>query len=176
MTANTPQRPNAVPSVGYQRRLDSSGRACRPRVVRFTSEIKSLGSHQRCSPRRLAIPIPFISQPATVGAPLPLSRPPRFPFVPFLASPLLRPAVLRTKNIFRRQRASRGTTALRFLLITRRFSLIFSIYGQHTVTRRISVFRPRCFVLFSQHLRTSSAWLGHDWTRQANVQQPAGET
>ena len=36
VTANTPQRPNAFPSVGYQRRLDSSGRACRPRVVRFT--------------------------------------------------------------------------------------------------------------------------------------------
>jgi len=30
MTANTPQRPNAFPSVGYQRRLDSSGRARRP--------------------------------------------------------------------------------------------------------------------------------------------------
>ena len=45
------------------------------------------------------------------------------------------------------------TTALRFLLITRRFSLIISIYGQQCtrVTRRASVFRPRCFVLLSQH-------------------------
>ena len=32
MTANTPQRPYAFPSAGYERRLDSSGRACRPRV------------------------------------------------------------------------------------------------------------------------------------------------
>ena len=30
-------------------------------------------------------------------------------------------------------------------------SLIFSIYGQHTVTRHISVFRLQCFVLFTQH-------------------------
>ena len=36
MTANTPQRPKAVPSVGYQRRLDSSDRARRPRVVRVS--------------------------------------------------------------------------------------------------------------------------------------------
>ena len=36
MTADKPQRPKAVPSAGYQRRLDSSGRACRPRVVRVS--------------------------------------------------------------------------------------------------------------------------------------------
>jgi hypothetical protein len=42
---------------------------------------------------------------------------------------------------FRRQRASRGTTTPRFLLITRRFSLIVSIYGPPLVIRLTSVFR-----------------------------------
>ena len=42
---------------------------------------------------------------------------------------------------FRTQRASRGTTALRFLLITRRCSLIVSIYGPSLVIRLTFVFR-----------------------------------
>ena len=42
---------------------------------------------------------------------------------------------------FRTQRACRGTTALRFLLITRHFSLIVSIYGPSLVIRLTFVFR-----------------------------------
>ena len=66
---------------------------------------------------------------------------------------VLLPVLLLSKH-FRKQRASRGTTTLRFLLIARRFSLIFSIYGQHTVIRRASVFRSRCFVLLTQQVRS----------------------
>ena len=57
MTANTPQRPKAVPSAGYQRRLDSSERARRPCVV-WDSRIHCLQVLPRSAP--VAYPAPAV--------------------------------------------------------------------------------------------------------------------
>ena len=57
MTANTPRRPYAFPSVGYQRRLDSSDRARRPCVV-WDSCIHCLQVLPRSAP--VAYPAPAV--------------------------------------------------------------------------------------------------------------------